>query len=153
MTILTNAPIWVWPVFLLLLMLGLRATRDRKAPLALILALPLLGVLSIRTLAGLPAPVWGWAVWGGALILGGVLGAKLQSRWLIEREGWTVTLRGEWLTLTTMMFIFWSNFATGMLQAVAPQILTAPGFVAGLACTLGLCSGSFLGRAIRTLRT
>jgi hypothetical protein len=152
MTILTNAPIWVWPLFLLLLVIGLRASRPRKAPLLLILALPLLGVLSLRTLGGLPAPVWGWAVWIGALIIGGVIGARLQSRWLIAREGRWVSLRGEWLTLTAMMLLFWSNFATGVLQAVAPGVLAAPVFVAALACVLGLCAGSFLGRAIHTLR-
>jgi hypothetical protein len=153
MTLLTNAPLWVWPLFLLLLVVGLRATRTRRAPLVLILALPLLGVLSLRTLSGLPAPVWGWCVWAGALILGGLVGARLQSRWLIAREGRWVSLRGEWLTLSAMMLLFWSNFATGVLQAVAPSVLVAPGFVAGLAGILGVCAGSFLGRAIQTVRT
>ena len=97
-----------------------RATRERRSPVALIAALPLLGGLSLRSLATLPAPALVWSVWATALVIGAILGARLQSRWLIQREGAYVTLKGEWLTLVVLVAIFGSNFVFGALRAVAP---------------------------------
>lgn len=152
MTILANIPLWVWPLFVLLLVVGLRASKTRRAPLALILALPLLGVLSLRALSALPDPTTVWSLWPLGLLTGTLLGYRLQTRWLISRQGAWVHLRGEWLTLIVTMVIFWSNFATGMARAMAPALVASTPFQAGLALLLGLCAGTFLGRAIRTLR-
>lgn len=153
MSILTNTPVWVWPLFIGLIVLGLRATRERRSPVALIAALPLLGGLSLRSLATLPAPALVWSVWATALVIGAILGARLQSRWLIQREGAYVTLKGEWLTLVVLVTIFGSNFVFGALRAVAPALFSAPVLQAGLALVLGLCAGSFLGRALQVLRS
>lgn len=154
MTILSAIPLWVWPLFVLLLVVGLRATRPRRAPVALFLALPLLGALSLRSLAALPAPgpAQVWTVWALALAAGGLAGYRLQRRWLIDRQGAFVTLRGEWLTLVVVMVIFWSNFVTGLLGAMAPDLAASPVFGTALALVLGLCAGSFAGRALRVLR-
>jgi hypothetical protein len=153
MTLLTNAPIWVWPLFVLLVFVGLRATRPRNAPVALFYGLPFLGLLGLRSLLALPAPGWGLALWAIMLLIGAALGYAAQRRWLIERTGKTVSLRPEWLTLIVVMILFWSNFATGVVRATAPQMLTTPGYIATLAIILGLSSGSFLGRAIRVARS
>lgn len=152
MTILSNIPLWVWPLFVLLLLVGLRATRTRRAPLVLILALPLLGALSLRALSALPDPQIVWSLWPLGLLTGTLLGYRLQTRWLIARQGAWVHLRGEWLTLILTMVIFWSNFATGMAQAITAALVAGLAFQAGLALLLGGCAGTFLGRAIRTLR-
>lgn len=149
MAFFTNAPIWVWPLLVLLLFVGLRATRPRRAPIALFYALPFLGLLGLRSLLALPAPGWGLALWAVLLLIGAAAGYRLQGRWLIERSCSTVTLRPEWLTLIVVMILFWSNFATGVIRAIAPDLLTAPGYIATLAIVLGLCSGTFPGRAIR----
>lgn len=151
MQILSNVPPWVWPLFVLLLAVGLRATKTRRAPLALILALPLLGVLSLRALAALPDPTTVWSLWPLGLLIGSLLGYRMQTRWLISRQGAWVHLRGEWLTLIVTMVIFWSNFATGMARVLAPALIGSLPFQAALALLLGMCTGIFLGRAARTL--
>lgn len=152
MTIISNIPLWVWPLFVLLLVVGLRATRPRRAPLALIMALPLLGVLSLRALAALPSPQIVWSLWALGLLIGVLLGYRLQARWLIARQGAWVQLRGEWLTLVVMMVIFWSNFTLGMATAIAPGVIALPVIQGVVALILGACAGTFLGRAIRTFR-
>lgn len=153
MSILTNTPVWVWPLFIGLIVLGLRATRQRRSPVALIVLMPLLGGLSLRSLATLPTPTLVWSIWAAGIILGAIIGARLQSRWLIKREGAYVTLKGEWLTLVVLVTIFGSNFVFGALRAIAPALLSTPSLQAGLALALGLCAGSFLGRAVHVLRS
>lgn len=153
MAFFTNAPIWVWPLLVLLLFVGLRATRPRRAPVALIYSLPLLGLLGLRSLLSLPAPNWGFVLWGTMLLLGAAAGYRLQTRWLVSRAGKFVNLRPEWLTLMVVMILFWSNFVTGIVRAMAPELLSSPAYIIPLTIILGLGSGTFLGRAIRVFRT
>jgi hypothetical protein len=40
----TETPIWVWPLFILLLVLGLRARPERAVPVGLFYGLPFLGI-------------------------------------------------------------------------------------------------------------
>ncbi len=152
MAFLSNAPIWVWPLFLALLFLGLRSTRTRRVPVALIVALPFLGLLSLRNLAGLNVPSLVWPLWAVAVLLGALAGHALQKRWLIRREGAFAQVKGEWLTLIVVMLIFWSNFVFGAVEAAAPGLKSGPAFVIPMALILGACAGSFAGRAIRILR-
>lgn len=150
--IFINAPLWVWPLFVLLLMVGVRAQKDRRAPVVLIYCLPLLGILAFRTVWSLSAPGWIMAVFGAAYVLGLAVGYVVQRRWIIDGEGWHVDLRGESWTLLAMMLTFWANFAAGFLQAVAPAVHNGAPFQIGLAVVIGLCGGSFAGRALRVWR-
>ena len=79
-TIVAHTPIWVWPLYVLLLFLGFQRSRDSIVPLWRMLILPfivtLLAILSV-ILAGqsaLPAMLLG-------LVVGGPVG------WRIERYG------------------------------------------------------------------
>ncbi len=147
--LLTGAPIWVWPLLLVLILVGLRARKDRRAPAILIYALPLLGILALRSTAALPAASWIWVVFAAAYFLGGWGGHRLQAGWLLGREGKFVRLKGENLTLLVMMVVFWANFAGGFLQAVAPQVYGSVGFHMVFASILAMSAGSFAGRALR----
>lgn len=151
MQIIPNTPYWVWPLFAFLVVVGLRAARARQVHIGLSLALPILGALSIRTLINLPG--YAWLIWLSAICLGAWLGYRLQARWLIARTGMQVQLRGEWMTFTVIMVIFCSNFVIGTVRAIAPEAMTSWGFVTVLSAVLGLCAGSFLGRALYTLRS
>lgn len=55
-TFFSSIPIWVFPLFLLLLILGLRASKTRRVPIAVIYALPLLGILTLNNIVSLEAP-------------------------------------------------------------------------------------------------
>ncbi|MDU9004101.1 hypothetical protein [Sedimentitalea todarodis] len=50
-----------------------------------------------------------------------------------------------------LMLIFFSNFVNGVVQAVGPQLLEATAYSVGFAAVIGLCSGSFTGRALRVV--
>lgn len=147
--IITNTPLWVWPLFLLLLAMGLRAARDRWVPVALIYCLPLLGISGVRTVTGLEGPMMIWLGFMGGYFLGLWIGFQLQQRWVIVREGARVHVRGEYWTLSAMMLIFGANFVSGVLEAVAPSFHAHPVFQLIFAALIALGSGSFAGRGLR----
>ncbi|MEQ6203627.1 hypothetical protein ABMC88_11290 [Sulfitobacter sp. HNIBRBA2951] len=150
--IFTGAPLFVWPLLAGLVFLGLRARQARSVPVAAFYALPLMVLLGVRTTSALPAGVWIWAVFALAYGAGAVAGFLLQARWTLGREGTRVRLSGESLTLLVVMVLFWANFVSGALEAVAPAVYLHPLFQAAFAALLAMGSGSFAGRALHVLR-
>ena len=147
-----NVPVWVWPLFILLVVVGLRSTRNRVSPLWLFYLLPLLGLLGVRNLIGLPFTMLNWPVWGAAFVLGSGLGYKLQGKWVIEKLNKTVRVSGEWLTFSMTMVLFLSNFVLGVVKGVSPQTLLNPVFLLLYLTAIGIASGTFLGRSVKILR-
>lgn len=151
--ILANIPIWVPFLFVLLLIVGLRSTKDRRAPTWLVLALPLLGGLTLMNLILLdPTPVW-WGLAVMAYALAARWGANKQGMWLERKTGSHVFLKGEWITLTAMMILFCAGFTRGFLTDVSPASLSSPLFLSIYITVISAASGHFLGRAYTTART
>ncbi|SFS72418.1 hypothetical protein SAMN04488040_1754 [Sulfitobacter marinus] len=150
--LITDAPLWVWPLFTVLLLVGLRARRDREVPVLLIYALPLLSLLSLHSIYVTGPTGWIWVLFIAASVVGAVAGHRMQERWVLARTGRTVYLAGESVTLLVIMTLYWSNFAGGALRDLAPDLYANAGFHAALSLVLGLFSGSFLGRALRVWR-
>ena len=148
--IITGAPIWVWPLLALLVLLGLRARHTRSVPVVLIYTLPLLAIMPLRSTAALEAAVWIWLVFAAAFIAGAWGGYSIQGKWLLGFEGQMVRLEGESLTLIVMMVVFWANFAGGILDAVAPEVYASSSFQAPFVAIIAASSGTFGGRALRT---
>lgn len=145
--ILTAIPLWVLPLFLGLLVLGARATRDREVSVLLVYALPLLGLLTVNRAQGLGegavlALLLGW-------VPGAALGWALQPRWTLARSANRVRLRGEWATMATIMALFWGNFALGMAAGAAPEVTGGMGIALAFGGLGGALSGTLAGRAIR----
>lgn len=151
-TYLANVPIWVFPLFLLLLALGFRASRSRKVPLVVVYAMPLLGILTLNNISALAAPVWIWLIAALAYGLGTMLGISLQRDWIIARSKRHVEIRGEWFTLAAMMIIFAAGFVNGTLSALMPDVAGSTLFAILFTTIVCLPVGQFLGRAIATLR-
>ena len=149
--IIINVPLWVWPLFIGLLAIGLLGTRSRQAPLILFWFLPLLGALAVNSMAAFGATVLAWAVFAVFYIAGCLFGFNYQKKIVLERKGSRVSLKGEWLTLVTIMIIFWTNFARGLMTAIFPDIIANPATIAIIAAIVGSVSGVFLGRSIQTL--
>lgn len=60
-------------------------------------------------------------------------------------------LRGDRITIVILMVIYFSNFANGVVGAAAPQLLDATAYTVIFAGLIGLCAGSFTGRALRVI--
>ncbi|MCT4553128.1 MAG: hypothetical protein N4A53_00405 [Pelagimonas sp.] len=148
--ILSAIPLWVVPLLFGLIFLGRRAQFERSSPVFLIYALPLLGLLSLNRAISLgdlasAALLAGWAA-------GVALGLRLQPRWSLSRSQRRVQLRGEHLTMVTVLGLFALNFAAGMAQGMAPNLATGTMFGGLFGAVAGGLSGSLAGRAIHIAR-
>lgn len=145
-----NAPVWVWPLLVGLILLGLAASRPRRSPVFLNLAIPLLGLLSLNSIASLPRADIAFAFGVAGYAAGAVWAYGRQGRLITGVEGRYVLLRGEWITLACVMVIFWSNFAAGVVQSVAAQAYEGAVFSALFTICVAGAAGVFLGRSVRT---
>ena len=151
--ILTGAPIWVWPLLFGLVLLGLKASKNREALCLPSYFYPLLGLLSVNAVYALGAGGAVWLGFGVAYLVGAVLANRFQKRVILGKSAKHVRLKGEWLTMAVLMVIFWMNFVGGVMAAVSPATFATIGFQAGFALAAGLAAGSWAGRALRTFTT
>ena len=153
MEFISRAPVWVWPLLLVMVFIGVRSMRPREVPVALLCMLPFLVLLALRSVAAIAPGAAVWGIFAACWAVSVAFGIRFARTWVIERVGAKVHVRGEYVTLITVMVLYWANFAAGVLQAVAPDILQS--FVGGavFAATLGLASGQFAGRTYAALRS
>ncbi len=150
--ILIRPPVWVWPMLVLLIVVGLRATRQREAMVLPLYLMPLLGILSLNAVSRFQGGAMLWAVFAVAYLFGSMIGFRFQRGVLLGKSGTRVRLRGEWLTFGLMMVVFWMNFTGGVMRAVAPVMYRGAEFQYGFTVVAGLAAGIFLGRAVRVFR-
>jgi hypothetical protein len=153
MSAITGAPIWVWPLLAFIVWYGIRVSNTRAVPVIAIYLTPLVGLLSINSVAGLPPSPVAWPAYVVAFVCGIAAGHRLQGKWIISKEDGKVTLSGEWLTLTVMLVIFCMNFVGGVSAAMFPATYESVAFIGLFAIFAGLASGSFCGRALKVWRT
>lgn len=146
-----NAPVWVWPLFFVLIFIGVMASRDRNSSIIPYIFYPLFGLSAANSVGGLVHIPLNWIAFSGAYLIGAVLAFRWQDRLITKKNGTKLQLRGEWITMLILMVIFFSNFVNGVIAAIAPVAQATVGFVVLFAAIIGACSGSFTGRAIRVL--
>lgn len=154
--IISHTPLWVWPLLLGLIALGLVQSQDRSVPGAVVLALPLAMVAYsayglIATFGLDPRTV---AAWGAGMLTAIALNQSVFGipHDVVRDPGrWRFLVRGSLLPLASMMAIFWTRFALGVLAGMSPATIHVPSFVIGIAFWLGLCGGFFPARSIRIL--
>lgn len=149
--ILTGAPLWVWPLFLLLVFLGYRASKPRRIPIIVACILPLLGFISANAVSSLPQQPLGWWCFAAGYGAGAILTYMARSKWIISKEGRYVSLTGEWFTMLRLMTIFWMNFASGLTSAISPQFYSSVEFTVIFALVVGWATGGLLGKALKVI--
>ena len=146
--ILKGAPLWVWPLFAGLVFLGLRAARPRRAHVYSVYLMPLFGFISLLAVARLPLPGLYMPAYLAAYLIGIIFGYRIQAWCIVGQKGPRLILRAEWFTLFVLMTVFCCNFLAGSLRAIEPEIYASEMFNIAFPLVVGLCSGSFLGRAL-----
>ena len=159
MTVLTtiavvvfHTPIWVWALYALLLLLGIRRTRDNTIQLWRMLILPIaVALLTISTFIGagpngMPAAVIGFA-------LGTAIG------WQFERDGDTLRqpdgrlwLRGEWLSFLQLLLVLSLRYAMNLAPILSPPLASDPTWCFDTMFISAGLSAVFLGRTAARLR-
>jgi hypothetical protein len=154
--ILRHTPVWVWGVFAVLLVFGLMQMRRRSVALPLVFVLPVIMIpLSLFTVAytfGIqPFPLIAWVA-GVALAF--ALNAYLFRapsgvRYMGDTNKFDVP--GSLVPLILMMTIFLARFVLGVMRALNPALVASDPFAGIVSVTLGVCSGLFAARAMKTL--
>jgi hypothetical protein len=155
LTILTHTPVWVFGLFAVLLVFGLRQTRSRRIGKRLAFVLPLsmigLSLAGIHSSFGLsPLPVTFWAV-GLALVT--VLGYRFfPDRGVVfEADKNAYFVPGSWAPLLVIMAIFFSKYAYAVARAFDAALVRRTVFVLALSLAYGCFSGYFSSRAANLL--
>lgn len=150
--ILRGTPLWVYPLFLGLVVLGYLQSKPRHVAPAMVAVLPVvLGALSLsRVLAAFgpaPAVLAAWAAGtAAALLLNRTLRQPVGARWSAAAGSFLVP--GSWVPLALMMAMFFARYALAVTQAMAPALARSAGFESAASFGLGLLSGLFLSRAL-----
>lgn len=151
--IVTHTPVWVWPLLLALLWLGLSQTVTRSVTLRRITILPLvLTGLSLQGTVGAfgasPSVLLVWLV-GAALSATLVLQQPLSDQ--TRYDSWTqrFTLPGSWAPLLLILGIFVTKYAVGAATGLQPGLRGNAEFSLGVAAVYGAFSGVFLARSGR----
>ena len=151
-TVVIHTPIWVWPLYGLLLFLGFQRTRDGKIHVSRMLILPgVVTVLAIFTFIGvghsaLPAMLLG-------LVIGGMAG------WQLEREGATrrlpngsVWLRGDWWYFGQLVIVLIFRYVINVVAALNPVLNANLTWHFSTLLISAALSALFLGRTAARLR-
>jgi hypothetical protein len=148
--IISAIPIWVWPLLAGLLFVGTRARHERRSPVWLIYAMPLLGLLSLNRIAplGSDATLILMVGWGAGLLLG----YMHQPLWCLSRDHNQVVLRGESITMITILTLFSMNFAAGMAEGMSYGAIHTPAAYIPYSLIAGALSGHLAGRALYIAR-
>ena len=151
--ILQGTPIWVYPLFVGLIVLGYLQSKPRDVAPAMLAILPVaLGVFSISRVLGTfgldPLALAAWAAGtAAALLLNSALKQPAGARWSAATSSFHVP--GSWVPLVLMMAVFFARYAVAVSLAMAPGLAHSAGFAAAASFGFGLLSGLFLARALR----
>lgn len=145
--IVTNTPLWVWPLLLLVLWLGWYGLRPRVMRPQRLAILPLVSLgTSMAGLAQAPQPILALVTWmaavAAALPVGYALGARRAVRPLDDGR---LEIAGGWFALCFGVSIFVMRYAQGVLFGFAPALRAEPIWIGLSAGVGGIITGIGIG--------
>ncbi|MDZ7862232.1 DUF6622 family protein [Acidovorax sp.] len=153
---IASTPVWVWPLFLVLLAFGLRQTLRQRATIRRVSIVPvvLTGLSMYGTLSAWNSDAQAIVSWLLALVVSATwVGRRPLPRGTqFDLAQQTFSLPGSWVPLALMMGIFFTKYALGAMGALNPTLLNSLPVMLVASALYGLCSGIFLGRAARLWR-
>jgi hypothetical protein len=151
--ILRGTPIWVYPLFLCLIVLGYLQSKPRDVAPAMLAILPVaLGAFSLTRVLTVfgpePLALAAWAAGtAAAVLLNSALKQPAGVRWSASTGSFHVP--GSWAPLALMMAVFFARYALAVSLVMAPGLVHSAGFAAAAGFGFGLLSGMFIARALR----
>ncbi|MBA2781008.1 DUF6622 family protein [Billgrantia kenyensis] len=150
--IITNTPLWVWPLLLFLLHRGYQQSKPRNigpSKLGIIPAIFLfLGAFGLIHAFGFhPLNL---ALWGLGIGLSVLLHFKLELPRGVSYspEEHCFRVPGSWQPLTLMLAVFCAKFSVGVMLGMQLAVVDTAAFAATVSLAYGLLGGMFLGRAV-----
>jgi len=148
------APVWVWPLLVALIALGISRMRDREMPVWRLMLLPAI-LAGSSLLTALIGSLSGQLNSSGLAAMGIGLGLGMAAGWMSLRAvavtrlaGNRVLVKGEAVSLIAIVVIFASRFAAGAVTALAPDLLDSPGVAELFVLVPVFCAGVMAARAL-----
>lgn len=152
--IITKIPVFVWPLFAVLLMGGLKARKTSALPIVVLVLIPsIFFCWSLFSFFGKyvtnPLAILFWLL---CLSVGFFIGflhmQKLKLQF--DRQKKKVEMPGSWIPLMLSMSIFTSKFSIGMMSSMIPHLNGSLLFL-GLELFSTIILGVFAGRGVNCL--
>ena len=145
--IVTNTPLWVWPLMLLVLWLGWRGLQPRTLVPMRLAILPMVGLgMALSGIAQSVQPGLALAAWALALLAALPLGYLVGSRRSLGLTGaGRVEVAGGWFALVFGGSIFAMRCTLGVLFGVLPHLRVEPLWIALSGSIGGIVTGVGLG--------
>ena len=124
--IFNNAPLWVWPLLLILVVLGLRETKTRQVNKISFYFLLLISLIGIRGIIGLEHQYYAYISCLVFFSLGVGFGMYFQNEHIMEVHEKKLAVKGEWLTISILLIIYFSNFIKGILLPLLQNFCCNP---------------------------
>jgi len=149
--IITNIPLFVWPLFAILLMGGLKARKTNMVPLKVLMLIPaaffgwaLFSFFGRYASDSLAVALWILCV-GVGFWIGFSHIQRLKLRF--DKKKKMVEMPGSWIPLVLSMSIFTAKFSVGMMRSMLPHLQSSMLFL-GLELFSTIILGIFAGRAM-----
>ncbi len=152
--IITKIPVFIWPLFVMLLLGGLKARKTSMVPLFLLLLIPsIFFIWSFFSFFGKYGSdfvsIFLWILCLGiGLLIGFSYMQKLKLRF--DKQKKRVEMPGSWLPLILSMLIFTSKFSIGIIGSISPHLSKSTLFLT-LELFATIILGIFVGRGIGCL--
>lgn len=147
---MSDIPVFVWPLFAILLAIGLKASRPGQVPIARLLLIPaLFFTWSLFSFFGRFTDPLSILLWLICLVTGFTIGFFHMQRLPLRFHNRSVEMPGSWIPLLLSMSIFSAKFSAGMMTAKWPHLEMA---IWGCELFATWILGIFAGRAIGCLR-
>ncbi len=154
--ILTHTPLWVYGLFVGLIFVGWKQTRERYVKQPTLLILPL-GMLALSFFGATSS--FGYSLTIMLLWLAGVLSSTIIGLLLFyassasyQAQSASFKVPGSWWPMIFIMAIFFTKYTVGVLTSIKPELFANAALVLSLAAFYGILSGTFIARAIRMLK-
>ena len=145
--IVMNTPLWVWPLMVLVVWLGVLGLSSRVLPLWRLAILPVVGlILSFVGIAQAVQPALAVVAWLAALAVALPLGTLLGRRRTVRRlaDG-RLEIAGGGFMLVFGISIFAVRYALGVVFGMAPALKADPAWIAVAGGVGGFVAGIGLG--------
>lgn len=148
--LVSDTPWYVYVILILLINLGIRASKTQVIPLRKLFIIPVVfTALSLHTLmTSVAFSYTNLACWFITILISAVLGWYQVARFPIkvDRENKLIKVPGTWSTLIIILLIFASKYYIGYQLAVHPYLLGQPSFEMIILAVAGFCNGWFIGK-------
>lgn len=149
---LSNTPWWVYLLLIVLLKLGIEASKPQVVPIRRMVILPAVFIwMSTHTLLTAVNPnAFTISTWLISIVMGAVVGWwQVQNfRLRVDKSNGLLELPGTWTTLIFIIIIFGTKYYFGYELSIDPYRHTDTWFEFSMLAVSGLCTGFFIGRLI-----